>query len=273
MRCILTMRRVSSGAVNGTSRTDRFDDVDEERMAVAIEVTNAAENNNGGSCVDSLPLIRSGPSSPGRRKRPSIETSSTSVDDDAHTANDKRRKTDDNEESSSSGEENDELSSRGEHQQEEEEEEEVEAGAASSALSHDSKWEIMFSRLLIYKEKHGNCLVPNRYKEDTKLGSWVSTQRRQYKAFETGKINATTLPQDRIDRLEAIGFVWETSDPRRVEWDIRYKQLCEFRRKYGKQARTKPLCVVLFDKASTYGGEASRTCSYSTRAPPRELFH
>lgn len=271
MRCILTMRRVSSGAVNGTPRADPFD-VD-ERTAVSIEVTNDENKNNGGSCVDSLPLIRSGPSSPGGRKRPSIDTSSKCVDDNAHAASDKRRKTDDNEESSSSssGEENDELSSRGEHQQEEEEEEEREgegeAGAASSALSHDSKWEIMFSRLLIYKEKHGNCLVPNRYKEDTKLGSWVSTQRRQYKAFETGKINATTLPQDRIDRLEAIGFVWETSDPRRVEWDIRYKQLCEFRRKYGKRARTKPSMCCHFDEASTlWRGSISYALLYTRTA-------
>lgn len=34
------------------------------------------------------------------------------------------------------------------------------------------KWEDMFHRLEIYKEKHGDCLVPNRYPEDPQLGSW-----------------------------------------------------------------------------------------------------
>jgi hypothetical protein len=36
----------------------------------------------------------------------------------------------------------------------------------------DAKWEEMFSRLEVYKEKHGDCLVPSRYPEDSQLGSW-----------------------------------------------------------------------------------------------------
>lgn len=36
----------------------------------------------------------------------------------------------------------------------------------------ESKWQQMYQRLLCYLERHGNCLVPNRYAEDTSLGAW-----------------------------------------------------------------------------------------------------
>jgi hypothetical protein len=38
-------------------------------------------------------------------------------------------------------------------------------------------------------------------KEDYKVGTWVSACRRDYK---TGK-----LPQDRIDTLDVLGFIWD----------------------------------------------------------------
>jgi hypothetical protein len=40
----------------------------------------------------------------------------------------------------------------------------------SGSLQH--KWDEMFNRLVEYREKHGDCLVPNRYPEDPQLGSW-----------------------------------------------------------------------------------------------------
>ncbi len=45
--------------------------------------------------------------------------------------------------------------------------------------SLQAKWDEMFQRLVEYKILKGDCLVPNRYKVDPPLGSWVSTQRRQ----------------------------------------------------------------------------------------------
>lgn len=99
--------------------------------------------------------------------------------------------------------------------------------------SHQGKWEAMFQRLVDFKKKNGHCLVPNRYKKDHRLGSWVSTQRRQYKAFAEGKINTTTLSMDRIQKLESIGFAWSTDDPRRVDWYVRFRQLCNFQKEWG----------------------------------------
>ena len=86
-------------------------------------------------------------------------------------------------------------------------------------------WEEMFSKLAEYKKKHGSCLVPNRYAPDRQLGSWVSTQRRKYKD--------KSLPKDREDRLNALGFVWVTQDPRTTPWMTRYRQLRDFHQKHG----------------------------------------
>ncbi len=78
----------------------------------------------------------------------------------------------------------------------------------------NAKWDMMYMRLVQYKNEHDDCLVPNRYKPDTQLGSWVSTQRRHYKLLKSGKESA--LSQERLDLLTKLGFVWATRDPRHV---------------------------------------------------------
>ena len=78
------------------------------------------------------------------------------------------------------------------------------------------RWETMFQRLLLFKEKHGHCLVPNRYPEDRSLGAWVSTQRRHFKTSvasgDDEDFVSTPLTAERVRRLQEIGFVWATSD-------------------------------------------------------------
>ena len=67
------------------------------------------------------------------------------------------------------------------------------------------QWEDAFVLLCKYKEKNGNTCPPQR--ETTAgidLGGWCSRQRQQYKK---GK-----LSQERIDRLEMIGFRWSWSN-------------------------------------------------------------
>ena len=53
------------------------------------------------------------------------------------------------------------------------------AKSATALQTLQTKWNCMFHRLVDYKQVHGDCLVPNRYKSDMPLGLWVSTQRRQ----------------------------------------------------------------------------------------------
>lgn len=66
----------------------------------------------------------------------------------------------------------------------------------------EAQWTEMFDRLCIYqKQNDGSTNVPGSYSPDPELGFWVNTQRRAYKR--------KTLPVERIDRLNLIGFVWE----------------------------------------------------------------
>jgi len=67
-------------------------------------------------------------------------------------------------------------------------------------------WDDMFERLLEYKLKHGDCLVPQYFKEDLKLGTWVIHQRSRKSA----------LSEDRIERLDAIGFAWRVQRGRKA---------------------------------------------------------
>ena len=61
-------------------------------------------------------------------------------------------------------------------------------------------WETQFNELVQYKAKHGDCNVPRKQGQ---FGRWVDKQRFNYKK---GK-----LSQDRINRLNGIGFDWTPS--------------------------------------------------------------
>ena len=50
--------------------------------------------------------------------------------------------------------------------------------AAAAKKVNNEQWEAMFARLIHYKGLHGDCLVPKRYANDPKLGTWVETQVR-----------------------------------------------------------------------------------------------
>ena len=60
--------------------------------------------------------------------------------------------------------------------------------------------------LIQYANKVGNCHVPTKYKENTALGRWVSTQRAEYKTFCKGE--TSSLTDEKIRRLDSIGFAW-----------------------------------------------------------------
>ena len=89
---------------------------------------------------------------------------------------------------------------------------------------NEGTWDLWLADLVAYKEEHGNCLVPADYKPNKPLGTWVSGQRQQYRRCQEGKKSKIT--QERIDKLNEIGFVW----------DARSKRLQSALRK-GKQGR------------------------------------
>jgi hypothetical protein len=67
------------------------------------------------------------------------------------------------------------------------------------------KLEEGFAALVRFHNRECYCLVKSGYiKDDLKLGAWVSRQRT----------NKDTLTAERIQRLDEIGFVWDTRLPK-----------------------------------------------------------
>jgi len=93
--------------------------------------------------------------------------------------------------------------------------------------NHD-QWEEMFVQLCEYCEKNGNCLVPRDFSENIALATWVSDQRKMY--------NKRKLSQQRIAKLESVGFEW---DPLDKIWDAKFAELCKYREEYGDNPPSK----------------------------------
>mmetsp|Transcript_51883 Transcript_51883/g.76896 ORF Transcript_51883/g.76896 Transcript_51883/m.76896 type:complete len:524 (+) Transcript_51883:115-1686(+) len=92
-------------------------------------------------------------------------------------------------------------------------------------------WKMRFQQLHRYKLEHGDCLVSSRHSKNPQLGHWVMTQRRQGALRKKGK--ASTLTEERIKLLDSIGFVWVIREEFSVLWKKRYKELAEYKKKYG----------------------------------------
>jgi hypothetical protein len=75
----------------------------------------------------------------------------------------------------------------------------------------EGKWLESLAKVVAYKEEHGSCNVPRKWKKDPTLGEWVHFQRRQFRLKQLGRRNHMT--DDRIRKLEAIGFEWSRGTP------------------------------------------------------------
>ena len=74
----------------------------------------------------------------------------------------------------------------------------------SKGKSEPKSWEERFQELLAYKEKHGDCLVPQAYPG---LGAWVKAQRKGFQAFRSNGYKRVT--PEKLERLAKVGFVFE----------------------------------------------------------------
>ena len=101
----------------------------------------------------------------------------------------------------------------------------------------------MLAKLQDFKQRNGHCNVPCRYKDDRRLGKWVSKLRQKKtelskkgEEYETPKrtLTSRTLTQERIDRLTAMGFEWRIKTTPLVPWEVRYEELIEFYNTHGK---------------------------------------
>jgi len=86
----------------------------------------------------------------------------------------------------------------------------------------EAAWEEIFSSLLHYKSRYGDCNVPQHWPEDQRLANWVSNQR-QFR-------RKGTLSKVRVKKLEELGFVWNSISG---FWDRMFAALVDYKRKHG----------------------------------------
>jgi hypothetical protein len=68
---------------------------------------------------------------------------------------------------------------------------------------------------------HRSTMVPCKYKEDPKLGNWVSLQRQEHK-------NDTLLPK-RLALLNSIDFDWDRTTKDQMVWMIMFQNLLAYK--------------------------------------------
>lgn len=108
-------------------------------------------------------------------------------------------------------------------------------------------WDKMFSLALDYYSLNGNLFIPKNYQvivngETVNLGTWVTNQRRNYKAG--------VLAPLRISKLEEIGMVWEdvkvASNNKR--WLIMYKEALRYLEENGNLKVPSDYVVTIDDE-------------------------
>ena len=84
-----------------------------------------------------------------------------------------------------------------------------------------SSWDEWYGRLKHHKEREGHCRVPLRHEENGfALGKWVGHQR----ALQG------TMSDERRQRLNALGFVW---DPFETDWEEGFRYLTQYKVREG----------------------------------------
>jgi hypothetical protein len=84
-----------------------------------------------------------------------------------------------------------------------------EIGFQWQGVDYDEAFDKRCCMLIAFKEEFGHCNVPFRYAKNPSLGSWCSSMRGTYNNIQKGMKTNLKLPQDRIERLEEIGFQWQ----------------------------------------------------------------
>ena len=92
-------------------------------------------------------------------------------------------------------------------------------------------WDHRFEELKRFQEMHGHCSV--KQNEDASLSNWVLTMRKTMKAINSGAKN-NTLTEERIAKLNSIGFIWEEKAGGTGEtWERRFNELLEYKAEHG----------------------------------------
>lgn len=93
-------------------------------------------------------------------------------------------------------------------------------------------WDLYIKALKQYKEREGDCLVPNNYVEiiengkEILLGSWV----RNMRSAKNGTGNAL-LTEERIIQLKKLGFIWNEL---KYKFENNIKKIAKYYNQYGE---------------------------------------
>lgn len=85
--------------------------------------------------------------------------------------------------------------------------------------TNEAAWEHRYKLLVKYAQVHGHCCVPI---SDPTLGMWVAKMRANRRRNK--------LAAHRVEKLDAINFVWNTAE---TDWMDKYDRLLEFRANHG----------------------------------------
>lgn len=86
----------------------------------------------------------------------------------------------------------------------------------------ERRWDIYFSKLKAFHEKHHHANISHLYREDVGLAVFVKLQRQAMKRGD--------LSEEKIRSLDALGFEW---GPQEAAWRSRVCELSDFKKRYG----------------------------------------
>lgn len=90
---------------------------------------------------------------------------------------------------------------------------------------HLSSWEQRFKELESFQQAHGHCNIPALWQTNPALGHWVRNLRHAKKRG--------TLAEEKVRRLDALGFCWERRPPVAAFWEQRINDLKAFKKEHG----------------------------------------
>ena len=96
-----------------------------------------------------------------------------------------------------------------------------------ASINKEEIWNKWYKLVVEYRNEHGNLLVPWNYqtKSGENLGQWITNTRQAYKKGN--------LSPYKIDKLNAIGMVWDASINKEEIWNKWYKLAIEYRNEHG----------------------------------------
>lgn len=127
-------------------------------------------------------------------------------------------------------------------------------------------WNQKYDQLVAFKEEHGHLMVPQKvtkrfptttagtaaadgadkhqqqqqqlFESAAQLANFCRNLRQQYKAsLQEETKHLCFLTEERIQRLESIGFIWNAHD---ASWYERYDELVDFTQRYGHSNVPRP---------------------------------